>query len=230
MNNIFLRILNYFLAILLFIALFSSAIQLIVYNLDYYEWHYEHREIMKDTGMNLDNLMEVTERLVSYLEDDAFTLNMTAMIDGKEEEVFGQREKDHMVDVKDMALILENVKRVGYLAVFFSMGVLYLKNKPSFLEFLSKIKYVFALLSTLIIAIAALLIYDFNKYFTLFHEMFFSNDLWILDPKTDILINMVPEIFFFTTAVLVIIVFVILMAITIFLAEITRKNLKKKFG
>lgn len=41
---------------------------------------------------------------------------------------------------------------------------------------------------------------DFTKYFILFHHIFFTNDLWILDPATDMLINIVPEGFFMDTA------------------------------
>ena len=38
---------------------------------------------------------------------------------------------------------------------------------------------------------------DFNEFWTMFHHIFFRNDLWLLDPNTDILIMMVPETFFF---------------------------------
>ena len=34
----------------------------------------------------------------------------------------------------------------------------------------------------------------------MFHHIFFDNDLWILDPSTDLLINIVPEPFFMDTA------------------------------
>jgi integral membrane protein (TIGR01906 family) len=37
---------------------------------------------------------------------------------------------------------------------------------------------------------------DFYKYFTIFHEIFFTNDLWLLDPATDRLINIFPQDFF----------------------------------
>jgi integral membrane protein (TIGR01906 family) len=37
---------------------------------------------------------------------------------------------------------------------------------------------------------------DFYKYFTIFHEIFFNNDLWQLEPAKDRLINMFPEAFF----------------------------------
>ena len=38
---------------------------------------------------------------------------------------------------------------------------------------------------------------DFNAVFTLFHEIFFDNDLWIFDPATDYMIRMLPEGLFF---------------------------------
>ena len=38
---------------------------------------------------------------------------------------------------------------------------------------------------------------DFNEFWTMFHHIFFRNDLWLLDPNTDVLIMMVPETFFF---------------------------------
>ena len=37
---------------------------------------------------------------------------------------------------------------------------------------------------------------DFTRCFTIFHEIFFTNDLWIFDPATDYMIRMLPEGFF----------------------------------
>ena len=34
---------------------------------------------------------------------------------------------------------------------------------------------------------------DFSQAFVTFHELAFSNDLWILDPRTDYLIMLYPE-------------------------------------
>ena len=38
---------------------------------------------------------------------------------------------------------------------------------------------------------------DFNAVFTLFHEIFFDNDLWLFDPATDYMIRMLPEGLFY---------------------------------
>ena len=48
--------------------------------------------------------------------------------------------------------------------------------------------------------LAGIISTDFSKYFVIFHKIFFNNDLWILDPTTDLLINIVPEPFFVDTA------------------------------
>lgn len=51
---------------------------------------------------------------------------------------------------------------------------------------------------------------DFSKYFVVFHRIFFNNDLWILDPATDMLINIVPEPFFMDTALRIGILFAVM--------------------
>ena len=48
--------------------------------------------------------------------------------------------------------------------------------------------------------LAGIISTDFSKYFVMFHHIFFNNDLWILNPETDMLINIVPEGFFMDTA------------------------------
>ena len=52
----------------------------------------------------------------------------------------------------------------------------------------------------LVIAVAALA--NFTGAFTVFHEIFFRNNFWLLDARTDLLINMFPEGFFEDIALL----------------------------
>ena len=42
---------------------------------------------------------------------------------------------------------------------------------------------------------------DFNACFIVFHKLFFNNDLWILDPTEDLIINILVEPFFADMAV-----------------------------
>jgi integral membrane protein (TIGR01906 family) len=43
----------------------------------------------------------------------------------------------------------------------------------------------------------------FDRLFLAFHEVSFSNDLWQLNPRTDYLIAMFPEGFFFDATILI---------------------------
>ena len=66
---------------------------------------------------------------------------------------------------------------------------------------------------------------DFNKYFIIFHEIFFDNDLWILDPRTCLLIRMLPEGFFFDMAIRISVIFIIFLVILFFInGAILRKQ------
>ena len=61
--------------------------------------------------------------------------------------------------------------------------------------------------------LAAIISTDFTKYFVIFHHIFFDNDLWILNPATDMLINIVPEGFFMDTAARIGALYAILVAL-----------------
>ena len=73
--------------------------------------------------------------------------------------------------------------------------------------------------STLILALFAALgvhiITHFEQDFITFHHVFFDNDLWILDSRQDMLINIVPEGFFFDTASRIVLYYVVLMLLMI---------------
>ena len=54
------------------------------------------------------------------------------------------------------------------------------------------------------LALLAYMAIDFDRVFTLFHKIFFNNDLWLFDPKTDPVIRILPESFFMHCAVLIV--------------------------
>ncbi len=200
-----------------FIVTFSliSGLELIIFSESFFEWHYTNHNVTSTTGMSVDDLMDVTVKMLDYLKDDRDTLNMTATIHGVTGEVFGQREKDHMVDVKILYLQARNLRRGAFAGMVLMLFGGWLTNRQGVVIILDKIpRYVPALL-VIIGAIGALFATDFNRYFTLFHHIFFDNDLWLLDPRTDILINMVPEVYFYSIVMIGLGIFVTLIALFI---------------
>ncbi|QUH31316.1 TIGR01906 family membrane protein [Vallitalea guaymasensis] len=214
--------------LLFFVLLFTSA-EVIAYNINHYQWQYERHDIPEQTNMSLDELTKVTKNMIAYLKDSRKTLDMKAVIDGKEQEVFGEREKSHMVDVKKLFVIGTYMRNISFIILVIAIGYMVFRNKKLLTITFSMVKYVFAVIIMLILILSGLLLIDFNKYFTIFHEIFFSNDLWLLDPKTDILINIVPEIFFFQTAMIILGIFVVSVVVTLVIIEVAKKKLIRHY-
>lgn len=60
---------------------------------------------------------------------------------------------------------------------------------------------------------------DFSRSFVVFHELAFSNDYWIFDPRIDPVINILPEWFFMIEAFLMVILMAILAVIQFFIGK-----------
>ena len=54
-----------------------------------------------------------------------------------------------------------------------------------------------AILLLLLLLGGSIISSNFTYYWDQFHYLFFDNDLWLLNPATDIMIQMVPEPFFY---------------------------------
>ncbi|WIY81762.1 TIGR01906 family membrane protein [Propionimicrobium sp. PCR01-08-3] len=76
------------------------------------------------------------------------------------------------------------------------------------------------------LVIATPLLIDFDKAFVAFHEIFFSNDLWIFDPKTDPIINYLPESLFMRNAFAILTVMIVLSVAAIICGRKARSRAK----
>ena len=136
---------------------------------------------------------------MAYLYDKREELQVTVPIGGEELPFFSEKEIRHMVDVKNSVF-----RRHGYptMAVWClplqrPLSCSRRKKEWTFLRTLQAGIGVFFAACGLLVA---LMLTDFNKYFTQFHLIFFDNNDWILDERVDRLINIVPEGFFSDTA------------------------------
>ena len=224
MKKIGIEILCVFVGIMTTIMLLLTAVQIIGFNIPYYEWHYNKYDISEDTHMELDQLMYVTEEMLDYLNNKRDDLHMTAIIDGEEQEVFGERELLHMEDVQVLFFIGKWIRNITLILLSILFFVSYRLSKEFLGRLLVRIQQIiFGFLGTMVL-IGLIVSINFNYFFTLFHKVFFTNDLWLLDPKTDILINMVPEQFFINTSILILIVFIFECLIMFQVIQLYRKK------
>ncbi|MCT1989293.1 DUF1461 domain-containing protein, partial [Helcococcus kunzii] len=68
---------------------------------------------------------------------------------------------------------------------------------------------------------------DFSSAFVKFHKIFFDNDLWLLDPKTDLMIRMLPEKYFLNISIRIFLSFISGVILSIVLLSFIIKFLRR---
>lgn len=188
-----------FVVMLMFLLLLTD-VQISAFNRDYYYQKYEEYQIPQSIGISMPDLMQSTDNLLNYMDGKRDNLDFKMSIRGVQQEFFSNRDKLHMVDVKNLVTKGKLVRNAafGYVLMFIGLSYFIVKNKRKHFAKLSIYTFIAGLIPIVLLAI--LMNIDFYKYFTLFHEIFFNNDLWQLDPAVDRLINMYPEAFFSSIA------------------------------
>ncbi|AMB99727.1 hypothetical protein AWM75_06890 [Aerococcus urinaehominis] len=92
------------------------------------------------------------------------------------------------------------VRRLFYLVYvcLFVLGpyTIYQVKHGFFEEWACHIKRDIKRLIVFLIGLLVLLVLNFSRFFTLFHQIFFNNNAWIFDPRTDPIILVLTEGFF----------------------------------
>ncbi|NLY66740.1 MAG: TIGR01906 family membrane protein [Tissierellia bacterium] len=202
------------------LLLLLLSVEINTFNEKFYLKSYIDNNVESVTGKSLSELMDVTENLLDYLRDEAD--------EGVLRPNFNEREILHMIDVKVLfkyGYILRNISffiSVLVIAYF----ILNKKIKP-----LGRILFFGPFIWwTAILLLFILSLNDFNKYFTYFHLIFFDNDLWILNPKTDLLIQMLPQDFFMNIFKNIVLLFLIMLVIIQIVGYILMKKGKDISG
>ncbi len=168
------------------LALLLIAIESNAYNRSYYLKQFERNNTVGVTGKSLAQLDTIAGDLIDYLKGK-----------GKDELLaphFNEKEVLHMRDVQD----LFNLARVlKYASMLIAIVILIYTAIRTNKKTLGKLLF-FGLFTNhiLVLIIGFIVASDFTKYWTVFHHIFFTNKLWLLDPNTDIMIQMLPEQFF----------------------------------
>lgn len=214
-------------AIFLPLAILLTILQYYSYNEDMYMEEFKKYDIASATKMSLEDLNRTANKLISYMKDDEDNLDIKAVINGELAEVFGQREKQHMVDVKELFIKGHRVKNISLVITFAALITIVLYSRNRKRDIYGAVLWAGIVPIILMIILFILVKIDFHKYFTYFHKLFFTNDLWLLNPQTDVLIQMLPLEFFIDISTRIIGCFV---GISILMTIIAYINLKKKSG
>ncbi len=156
----------------------------------------------------------VATMLIDYLNYRHDDLHFGAFEDD-DEPVMRDIEIRHMEDVRDVYTNIRIAGAISLLGVIASSLILYFKNRRIFYE---TFRDAFYLPVFFILFVGGWFLIDFSAAFTVFHEIFFDNDDWILR-SGDVLIRILPQTFWFVSGSIILILLGISMALVSFMAR-----------
>ena len=193
----------------LILAWLITSVEAVAYWIPgYYEHEYRKYQVTEDVDMEMDDLLQVTEEMMDYLRGGREDLHVMTTVGGQSREFFNEREIAHMEDVR--GLFIGGLRlRAGALVLAAAMlALIALRRRKETLYILARsFRIGSAFIAAAALILGLVMSTDFTRYFTIFHQIFFDNDLWILNPATDLLINIVPEPFFMDTALYIGLIF-----------------------
>ena len=176
--KIFHYILGIVASIALILTLLITSFEIAAYS-DYgwYEKEYLKYEVLDDLEMEIEDAMYVTEEMMAYLRGDREDLVVNTIVAGEEREFFNDREKAHMVDVQNLFLGGMDLRLVSA-TIFIAALIILIFTKSDWKRMLPKTFLIGVGGFIAVLGIfGGLIATDFNKYFVMFHHIFFDNDL-----------------------------------------------------
>ena len=203
------------------------------------------RQSVMDT-LGVTDAMDISAQTTAYIgltdgEQSVFAQEMVSFMKGETDAqpaVLNERERQHMLDVRALVLLAQRMSQ-AFMTIAAGLAVVIAWTGAR-----EKRRRVLPgmLIGVMITATAAVLarvlmdVQGFEALFIRFHELFFTNDLWLLDPQTDVLIRMMPQLLFERAAAdtaaaalrLFVIVCAMLCAVCFIVGGVIRRNLTER--
>ena len=185
---------------LVVIALLITSFQIGIYgdpDYGFYEKEYEKYEVTESLDMTMEQVMEVTSYMMDYLIGREDILSLETNVDGRTQDFFNEQDRLHMADVRNLFLGGLRLRTACVVLVLLLLGFLAVTRADIRKEITRGYFFALGVFAALIMILLISFAVDFTASFTLFHEIFFTNDLWLFDPAEDFMIRMLPEGFFY---------------------------------
>ena len=194
-----------------FLVIFMWSVIGVSQDRSFYDKQYQLNGTAEHIGIRHQDLMSVTDNLICYMTNQRPDLEMQYGVKGEIREIFDEREKLHMIDVLNLYMGVIHVA-MGITAAI-GAGLFYVIKKDGWTTAKATLnrKYLRSAIGLVIFCLVfgILIATNFQWFWTHFHYVFFTNDLWLLDPRVSIMINMFPLNFFYAMVTRIFIIFII---------------------
>ena len=186
--------LAFFASILLIVAMLFTSLQLCMNDEGWFYRQYEKMDLAAQIGISTQDCTRALMRLIDYMEGRVDLIQLTVVEDGREVAMYNERETLHMLDVRALYKAWRTVRDVGLAAAAALFAAAYLLSKKGTRLRLASRAFAWAAAAfgALLAALGIYAAVDFGAFWTSFHHLFFTNDLWLLSYATDRMIRICP--------------------------------------
>lgn len=201
------------------VSLFTIGISIILtLNFKFiYSYSIDKFKLVEIGKISKDMLMEDFSTLINYLQNPFMSklkfINFPMSLNGE----------FHFYEVKKIFLYIY-IMTIGVSLIFLLLFI-YKKVNNKNISIYKILNYGANSLICIIVGILAAVFIDFSKAFIIFHKIFFNNDYWIFDERTDPIINVLPEELFRLYAL--VIISLVVFFIIVYKGYYYKKNLKR---
>jgi integral membrane protein (TIGR01906 family) len=178
-------------------ALVTTNIRFIANEPRVYRYAVDDFGAVATTGIARDELLRAMGELRAYFKaggDEPVSILVERQ--GREQSLFNPRETAHLKDVKDRFKLQNAVQEFSVLYVLTYIAAVVIWSREITVRRLAVNTMIGCGITVLAIGGAgAFGLSGFDSAWTQFHEVLFSNDFWLLNPRTDHLIQIFPPEF-----------------------------------
>lgn len=199
--------------------------------------------------LGVENDPQISTKITEYIgltdvEQDAFAGDIAAFMAGETDalpaDILNEKEQQHMLDVRGLTKTAADMSKT-YLTIAAALAVvtawtaakLKSRVKPRLIGGLTAVAVIMVIVQNVMNQVAA---GGFSGLFVQMHEALFANDLWLMDPATDILIRMMPQELFEQALLnganlalrMLLIVWVLLMLVYEIVSRMIRRHVAKE--
>lgn len=181
------------LTIFIFVLTVLAAVTTSVFELDFYTKVQNEQNVAKKMNISDQELKEATALTLLYVKGYTSDLVYEADVNGVKTDIFSQQDKDHMIDVANLYADAYNTLVFCAVIIFALTVFLFIRKKHvTVFTLTDTINKTSGIVMVIVVFMGLFAYINFDVFWTLFHKVFFTNDLWFMDASVDALVNLFP--------------------------------------
>lgn len=177
------------------LAVLMLSLRFIINDREYFLQTYRAMDIESQIGISAEDSADAIMAMIDYMEARRQDIQLEVTEYGQTVTMFNQQEIDHMADVRNLYRRFCVVEYIG-LAILAGLwwAMLWARRRKPALAGLIRggLWRALAVFGCILLILGVYALVDFYDFWTRFHYMFFTNDLWLMDYNTCRMIRICP--------------------------------------